>query len=240
VNKNQPSWKRDRFNVVSEWITADDPVSSVTNVTGHGLLDKDGWDHFHSPTKRDKLTITSTLVEEGHPAIDDSKWDHILGSKPKTTSTLVEADHPVIENVDDDEETEHKDPGNKNQPSWKRDRFNVASEWITAEDPISGVQVGTTHGESKKTGVYHLVYAGKHDGRHKVRLRSTTHGEPKMTRVHLMYAGTHDGRHKARFRSLLRQGDTTTGLLMNENSTSPNTILSGSLGSDNFPRSFRT
>jgi hypothetical protein len=68
----------------------------------------------------------------------------------------------------------------------------------------------------------------------------TTHGEPKMTRVHLMYAGTHDGRHKARFRSLLRQGDTTTGLLMNESSTSPNTILSGSLGSDNSPRSCRT
>ena len=34
-----------------------------------------------------------------------------------------------------------------------------------------GVQVGTTHGESKKTRFYHLVYADKHDGRHKVRLR---------------------------------------------------------------------
>jgi hypothetical protein len=38
----QEPWKRDRYDVKGEWITADDPVTFAIYAKDHGLLDTDG------------------------------------------------------------------------------------------------------------------------------------------------------------------------------------------------------
>ena len=41
--------------------------------------------------------MLGALVEESHPMLDYSHWEHRFGSKPKITSPLVKGDHPEID-----------------------------------------------------------------------------------------------------------------------------------------------
>jgi hypothetical protein len=239
VNKKRSSWKRDRFNVVSEWITADDPVSSVTNATDRGLLNKDGRERFNSPTKRDRLITTSTLVEEDHPALEDSRWHPGLNAEVQFHTDLQRQDVDKVEFDSAFSNCQGRESAilfEMTTQSETCDQIFVGNgtieDNIRERDTMSRLETATLYGESKSGP---LLGSPSWDPFWRVKV-GTTPGMPNMTRVHhFVYADKHDGRHKVRLRLLFSQGDATS-LLTKENSMSPNSVLSRSLGSDNSPR----
>ncbi len=162
LNKNHSSWKGDKYNVKVEWengevsyeplhtIAADDPVTCAIYAKDHGLLDTDGWKRFRSLAKRAKKMLRM---------VNQSKLRSYKTSKKYMYGFEVPQNYEDAIRLD-------KLNGNDKWQSATKLEMDQLHEYDTFHDK----GIGTTPGEEFKKIRVHLVYACKHDGRHKARL----------------------------------------------------------------------
>jgi hypothetical protein len=162
LDKNHPSWKGDKYNVKVEWengevsyeplrtIAADDPVTCAIYAKEHGLLDTDGWKRFRSLSKRAKKMLRM---------VNQSK----LRSYKTCKKYMYGIEIP--RNYDDGVRLD-KLNGNEKWQNCTKLEMDQLHEYDTFHDK----GIGTAPGEGFKKIRVHLVYAVKHDGRHKARL----------------------------------------------------------------------
>jgi hypothetical protein len=162
LNKNHSSWKGDMWNVKVEWengeisyeplhiIAADDPVTCAVYAKDHGLLDTDGWKRFKRLAKRAKKMLR--MVKQSKLRSYKSCKKYMYGIEiPRNY------DHGVrLDKLHD----------NDRWQSATKLEMGQLHEYDTFHDK----GIGTTPGEGFKKIQVHLVYAVKHDGRHKARL----------------------------------------------------------------------
>jgi hypothetical protein len=162
LNKNHSSWKGDKYNVKVEWengevsyeplnmIAGDDPVTCSIYMKDNGLLETDGWKRFRRLAKRAKKMLR---------IVNQSK----LRSYKTCKKYMYGFEIPM--NYED---------------ATRLNKFHGNDKWKTATklemdqlhdyDTFHDKGVGTTPGEEFKKIQVHLVFAVKHDGRHKSRL----------------------------------------------------------------------
>jgi hypothetical protein len=197
--------------------------------------------------------MLSALVEENHPALEVSQRHPVLNAEVQFDSDVDKTADELHACATNRRARPQSNPGSRIPPfacdqllvgpgthgtatKTEKQFLNTLEENIRERDAMPRPETAPLDGESKSG---QLLGSPSRDNPWRVQ-DGTTPGESKKTQVHhLVYADKHDGRHKVRLRSLFRQDDTTS-LLTKENSTSPNSFLFGSLGSDNFPRSFLT
>ncbi len=162
LNKDHSSWKGDTYNVKVEWengetsyeplhtIAADDPVTCAVYAKDNGLLDTDGWKRFRKLAKRAKKMLRM---------VNQSKL------RSYKTAKKFMYGFEIPRNYDDAIRLD-KLHGNEKWQSATKLEMDQLHEYETFHDK----GVGTTPGEGFKKIRVHLVYAVKHDGRHKARL----------------------------------------------------------------------
>jgi hypothetical protein len=162
LNKNHPSWKGDKYNVKVEWetgevsyeplhvIAADDPVTCAIYAKEAGLLDTDGWKRFRSLAKRAKKMLR--MVNQSKLRSYKTCKKYMYGIEiPRSYDDGVRLD---------------KLHGNDKWQTATKLEMGQLHEYDTFHDK----GIGTTPGEGFKKIRVHLVFAVKHDGRHKARL----------------------------------------------------------------------
>jgi hypothetical protein len=162
LNKNHPSWKGDKYNVKVEWetgevsyeplhvIAADDPVTCAIYAKDTGLLDTDGWKRFRSLAKRAKKMLR--MVNQSKIRSYKTSKKYMYGIE-------------IPRSYDDGVRLDNLHGNDKWQTATKLE-MDQLHEYDTFHDK----GIGTTPGEEYKKIRVHLVYAVKHDGRHKARL----------------------------------------------------------------------
>jgi hypothetical protein len=162
LNKNHPSWKGDKYNVRVEWengeisyeplhiIAADDPVTCAIYAKDHGLLDTDGWKRFRSLAKRAKKMLR--MVNQSKLRSYKTCKKYMYGIEiPRGYDDAIRLD---------------KLHGHDKWQNATKLEMDQLHEYDTFHDK----GIGTAPGEGFKKIRVHLVYAVKHDGRHKARL----------------------------------------------------------------------
>ena len=162
LNKDHSSWKGDKWNVKVEWengeisyeplhiIAADDPVTCAVYAKDHGLLDTDGWKRFKRLAKRAKKMLR--MVKQSKLRSYKSCKKYMYGIE-------------IPRNYDDGVRLDKLNGNDKWQSATKLEMGQL-HEYDTFHDK----GIGTTPGEGFKKIRVHLVFAVKHDGRHKARL----------------------------------------------------------------------
>jgi hypothetical protein len=162
LNKNHSSWKGDKYNVKVEWengevsyeplhtIAADDPVTCAIYAKDNELLDTDGWKRFRRLAKRAKKMLRM---------VNQSKLRSYKTSKKYMYGFEIPRDYEDARRLDklhDNDKWQHA--------------TKLEMEQLHEYDAFHDKGIGTTPGEGFKKIRVHLVYACKHDGRHKARL----------------------------------------------------------------------
>jgi hypothetical protein len=162
LDKKHSSWKGDRYNVKVEWengevsyeplhmIAADDPVTCAIYAKDHGLLDTDGWKRFRRLAKRAKKMLRM---------VNQSKLRSYKTSRKYMYGFEIPRDYEDCIRLD-------KLHGNNKWQNATKMEMDQLHEYDTFQDK----GIGTHPGEDFKKIRVHLIYACKHDGRHKARL----------------------------------------------------------------------
>jgi hypothetical protein len=179
LNKNHSSWKGDKYNVKVEWengevsyeplhtIAADDPVTCAIYAQDNGLLDTDGWKRFRSLAKRAKKMLRM---------VNQSKLRSYKTSKKYSNGFEIPRDYADAQRLD-------KLHGND---KWQH-ATKMEMDQLHEYDAFHDKGIGTAPGKDYKKIRVHLVYACKHDGRHKARL--VANGNLTEIPINSVYSG---------------------------------------------------
>ncbi len=162
LGRDDPNWKGDRFNVQVEWengeityeplrtIAADDPVACAIYARDNNLLDTPGWKRFKRTAMRSKKMLRM---------INQSKMKSFRTSKKYMYGYEVPRDYKDAMRLD-------KLNGNLKWTESIKLEMVQLHEYDTFADKGLGYEPGSDFQKIK----VHLVFAVKHDGRHKARL----------------------------------------------------------------------
>jgi hypothetical protein len=179
LNKNHSSWKGDKYNVKVEWengevsyeplhtIAADDPVTCAIYAKDNELLDTDGWKRFRRLAKRAKKMLRM---------VNQSKLRSYKTSKKYMYGFEIPRDY------EDGRRLDKLHDNDKWQQATK-----LEMDQLHEYDAFHDKGIGTTPGEGFKKIRVHLVYACKHDGRHKARL--VANGNLTEIPINSVYSG---------------------------------------------------
>ena len=162
LTKGHSSWKGDKYNVKVEWetgevtyeplhtIAADDPVTCAIYAKDNDLLDTEGWKRFRKLAHRAKKMLR--MVNQSKLRSYKACKKYMYGIEiPRNYEDAIRLDQL------------------HGHDKWKTStelEMGQLHEYDTFQDK----GIGTTPGEGYKKIRVHLVYAVKHDGRHKARL----------------------------------------------------------------------
>lgn len=164
---NHPSYKGSKFNVLVEWetgeitseplnvIAADDPVSCAIYAKDNGLLEQEGWKRFRSIAKNQKKMTRM---------INQAKLKSYRRAPKYMFGVRIPRDYDKAMVFD-------KNNGNTKWKDCTVLEMKQLDDYDTFQDEGKGAPIPKGY---KKIRV-HLVYAVKHDSRHKARLVADGH-----------------------------------------------------------------
>ena len=169
LTPSSPHYMGSRWNVLVEWetgealyqplhiIAADDPVTCAIYARKHGLLELEGWRRFKRLAKREKKLIR---------LVNQAKLRSFRSAKVYMYGYQVPRNHAEAMAID---------LKNKNTKWYDSEQLEVAqlNEYETFENKGHSSKTGIPNGYKKIR--VHMVYAVKHDGRHKSRLVAGGH-----------------------------------------------------------------
>ncbi|KAL7580569.1 hypothetical protein ACA910_003691 [Epithemia clementina (nom. ined.)] len=187
LKPGDPDWKGSNYNVQVEWetgeitfeplsvIAADDPVTCAVYAKKHNLLDEPGWKRFKHLAKRQK-----TLARQ----INQSKLRQARRSAIYMFGYCVPRDYKEAMELD-------KANGNSKWYDAVQLEMSQIREYQVFEDRGKAIygankKIENAPKDHHKIRV-HLVFAVKHDGRHKARLVADGHLTPEP--VESIYSG---------------------------------------------------
>jgi hypothetical protein len=167
LNSNHPNYKGSKYNVMIEWengeitseplsvIAADDPVTCAIYAREHGLLDQDGWKKFKRIARREKKMLR--MINQAKLRSYRHSPKYMFG-------------YEVARNYEHGLELDKRNKNTKWQDCTSLEMAQL-HEYKTFRD--QGHNAKPPPGYRKIR--VHLVYAVKHDGRHKARLVADGH-----------------------------------------------------------------
>ena len=174
-------WKGDKYKDKVEWetgdevtyeplrtIAANDPVTCAIYAKDNGLLDTEGWTRFRSLAKRAKKMLR--MVNQSKMRSYKTCKKYMYG---------IEIPHNYEDAVRLDELHCHD--------KWKK-CTEVEMGQLHEYDTIQDRGIGNSPGEGYKKIRVHLVYANKHNGRHKVRLCANGSSLTEIP-INIVYSG---------------------------------------------------